>query len=131
LRPAVATVLSPRPWEPRLAAAAIETGLVRLVGRCFNPPESLAADAVVVGSETSWLSTRVVAGWRRSGRVVIGIYPRGDRPAIGLLCGAGVDQLFAEDADPLVVLRAVRDLVPIELWAPIPAGFDHRVPRAL
>ena len=42
---------------------------------------------------------------------VIGIYPRGDRPAIARLCGANVDQLLSEDTDPLIIMRTIRDLV--------------------
>ena len=45
------------------------------------------------------------------GIVVIGVFPLGDRPAIEMFCRAGVDQLFGDQADPLVILRAIRDLV--------------------
>jgi len=110
MRPSVATVLSPRPWEARLVQCAAETGLVRLMARCYNPGDVPAVDVVVTGSEVSWLSAAVIAQWRRSGLAVVGIFPDGDRPAIGMFCRGGVDQLFAEVADPVVILRAVRDL---------------------
>ena len=107
----MATVLSPRPWEAELVRTAIESGLVRLLARCYNPDDVPAADAVVVGSEVPWLNGAVIDHWRRSGLAVIGVFPLGDRPAIELFCRAGVDQLFGEVADPVVVLRAVRDVV--------------------
>ena len=47
----MATVLSPRPREAELVRTAIESGLVRLLARCYNPADVPAADAVVVGSE--------------------------------------------------------------------------------
>ena len=108
------TVLSPRPWEAELVRTAIESGLVRLLARCYNPSEVatevVVADAVVVGSEVPWLNVAVIEHWRHSGIAVIGVFPLGDRPAIEMFCRAGVDQLFTDIADPLVMLRAVRDL---------------------
>ncbi len=111
-RPALATVLSPRPWEGQLAAAALESALVRLVARCYNPLDVPAsADVVVVGTEVPWLSIDLISRWRAQGRSVIGIFPVGDRPALRMLCQANVTQLFAECADPMVILRAIRQLV--------------------
>ena len=107
----MATVVTPRSWEERLAEAATETGLVRLVARAYRASDVVEADAIIVGTETPWLSTRLIAAWRRRGVVVIGIFPRGDRPAVELLCRAGVDQLFMEGTDPLLILRAARELV--------------------
>ncbi len=111
MRPAVATVLSSRPWEERLAQAAAETGLVRITVRGFDPADVDGVTAVVVGSEAPWLRARHVARWRRRSMRVIGIYPRGDRPTIARLCGANVDQLLSEDTDPLIIMRTIRDLV--------------------
>lgn len=104
------TVLSPRPWEAELVRTAVESGLVRLLARCYDPSEVVVADAVVVGSEVPWLTGPVIANWHRSGLAVIGVFPLGDRPAVEMFCRAGVDQLFSDVADPLVMLRAVRDL---------------------
>ena len=89
---------------------AIESGLVRLLARCYHPADVPAVDAVVVGSEVPWLNGAVIADWRRSGFAVIGVFPLGDRPAIEMFCRAGVDQLFADVAEPVVVLRAIRDV---------------------
>lgn len=111
MRPSLATVLSPRPWEAELVRTAIESGLVRLVARCYNPVDVPAVDAVVVGSEVPWLSGSVIAQWQRFGLAVIGVFPLGDRPAIEMFCRAGVDQLFTDVADPVVMLRAIRDVV--------------------
>ncbi len=110
MRPRVATVLTPRPWEAHLARTAAETGLVRLVARCFNPADLPAVDAVVAGSEVPWLTAAMIAKWRRRRLVVIGVFPEGDQPAIARFCRYGVHQLFAETADPIVILRAIRDL---------------------
>jgi hypothetical protein len=110
MRPALATVLSPRPWEARLVEAAADTGLVRLVGRCYNPSELSPADVIAVGSEVPWLSAGAIRRWRARGAIVIGVFPVGDRPAIEMFCRAGVDQLFADLVDPIVILRAIRDL---------------------
>lgn len=106
----MATVLSPRLWEARLVAAAVETGLVRLVARCYNPQDVPTVDAIVVGSETPWIRASLIAKWRAGRISVIGIFPQSDRVAIDLFCRSQVDQLFVETAEPALVLRAVRDL---------------------
>lgn len=106
----MATVLSPRPWEAELVRTAVESGLVRLLARCYNPGDVPAVDAVVVGSEVPWLNFAVITDWRRSGLAVIGVFPLGDRPAIEMFCRAGVDQLFTDVAEPVVILRAIRDV---------------------
>ena len=120
-RPAVATVVSPRPWEGRLVQAATDSGLVRVTTRGFNPTDIHDVDAVVVGSEVPWLRSRNVVEWRASSIAVIGIYPSGDRPAIARFCAARVDQLFVDDTDPMVILRAIRDIV----------GADYRFRQAV
>lgn len=110
MRPTMATVISPRPWEPRLVAAIAESGLVRLTGRCYDPQDVPAVDALVVGSETPWLDPQVIDGLRRRGIAILGVYPPGDGPAIEMFCDASVDQLFSDTTDPLVILRSIRDL---------------------
>jgi hypothetical protein len=114
VRPSIATVLSPRPWEAELVRTAVESGLVRLLARCYNPADVPAVDAVVAGSEVPWLDGYVIAEWQRSGLAVIGVFPLGDRPAIEMFCRAGVDQLFADVANPVVMLRAIRDVAATE-----------------
>ena len=106
----MATVISPRPWEPRLVAAIAESGLVRLTGRCYDPQEVPAVDALVVGSEAPWLDREVIVSFRCRGIAVLGVYPPGDGPAIEMFCAASVDQLFSDTTDPLVILRSIRDL---------------------
>ena len=71
------------------------------------------ADAITVGTETPWLSGATIGGWRDRGFVVIGVFPATDQPALELLCLSSVDQLFTEGADPLVILRAIRDLTEV------------------
>ena len=111
MRPSVASVISPRPWERRLVDAAMETGLVRLIARCYNPQDvPQGVNVIVAGTETPWLSPELVTAWRRNGATVIGIFPAPDRAAVAMLCRAGVDQLFTETADPILILRAARDL---------------------
>ena len=94
-----------------MVQAAMDTGLVRLVGRMYNPGDLPRIDAVIVGSETPWLTGRLIRRWRRTGLRVIGLFPPGDRAAIEMFCRSEVDQLFADTAEPIIVLRAVRDLI--------------------
>lgn len=110
MRPTVATVLSPRPWEGRLVEAAAATGLVRVVARCFESSDLPDVDAIVAGSEAPWLGVTTLRFWKRQGIVVVGMFPLGDRPAIELFCRANVDQLYADVTDPLIVLRAIREM---------------------
>jgi hypothetical protein len=118
----MATVLSPRPWETELVRTAVETGLVRLLARCYNPADVPPADAVVVGSEVPWLNGTIIDHWHRAGLAVIGVFPLGDYPAIEMFCRAGVDQIFADIADPVVVLRAVRDVTGTNGIVPVRAS---------
>ena len=120
MRPTLATVLSPRPWESRLVDAALESGLVRLVGRCYNPADVAHVDVVVVGTETPWLNANRIARWRLQGIAVIGVFPAGDRVAVDLLCRSDVDQLFVENAAALLILRAARDLAGREAFSSLP-----------
>lgn len=113
MRPTLATLVTPRPWEASLVHTATESGLVRLLARCYNPTDLPVVDAVVAGSEVPWITVAGIRQWRQSGIAVIGIFPVGDRPAIEMFCRAEVDQLFGDQADPLIILRAVRDLVPL------------------
>lgn len=117
MRPALTTVLSARAWEPHLAQVAADSGLVRLVGRAYSPGDVPHCDIVVVGTETPWLTPARIAGWHRTGLVVFGVFPLGDRAAVDLLCRARADQLFEESVDPIVLMRAARDMC-----RDIPAG---------
>lgn len=110
MRPRLATVLSPRPWEARIVEEAADTCLVRLVARCYDPGEIPPVDALLVGTETPWLNPAHIATWQRRGIAVVGMFPLGDRAAIAFLCRSFVDQLFVEEAEPLVILRAVCEL---------------------
>ena len=91
MRPAVATVLSGRAWEPRLVATARQTGRLRVVGRAYAP-EDLgqfgSVECLIVGSETAWLSKELIRNWQRRGCRVVGLYPFGDRPGASLLADA-------------------------------------------
>lgn len=111
MRPAIATVISSRPWEGRIVQAAADSGLVRLTARAFNPADIRGVAAVVVGSEAPWLRASHVSNWKARRIAVVGMYPQGDRPAIARLCAAEVDQLFVDDTDAMVVLRAIREIV--------------------
>lgn len=107
-RPSVATVLSARPWEARLAAAARRTGLARLVGRIYEPIDLAALprpDWLVVGGETAWLSAARVASVRSAGTAVIGVHPSGDEPGRRALGSLGVDLVVDESVDPVTLLR--------------------------
>ena len=93
-RPRVATVLSAREWEPRLVDAARRDPQIRIVRRAYEPQDldrSAPLDAVVVGSETAWITSARIHSLRTTGIRVIGIYPQGDRPGRDLLHRGGVD----------------------------------------
>lgn len=107
-RPTVATVLSARPWEARLVAAAHRSGLVRLVGRIYQPIELAhleAPDWLLVGAETAWLDPVRIEAIRAAGTAVVGLHPDGDDPAARLLEEAGADLVAAESTDPAVLLH--------------------------
>ncbi|MEX1280250.1 MAG: hypothetical protein AB1Z55_05980 [Acidimicrobiia bacterium] len=107
-RPSVATVLSARPWEARLAAAARRTGLARLVGRIYEPIDLAALprpDWLVVGAETAWLSAARVASVRSAGTAIIGVHPTGDDPGREALVSLGTDLVVEESVDPVTLLR--------------------------
>lgn len=107
-RPTVATVLSARPWEARLAAAAHRSGLVRLVGRIYQPIELSRLDTpdwLVVGAETAWLDPLRIEAIRSSGTAVVGVHAEGDEPAADRLQEAGADVVAQESTDPADILR--------------------------
>ena len=107
-RPAIATVLSARPWEARLCEAVHRTALVRLVGRVYEPIElrrRQGLDWVVVGSETSWLTPAAIEAIRRRGVGVVGVHPDDDAPAAALLRAAGADLVVAESVESVDLLR--------------------------
>ncbi len=116
MTPRVATVLSAREWEAALVALARETAAVRLVLRAYQPSDierqREEIDLVVAGAETSWLTPAVLAGWRRIGLSVVGIYPAGDRPARDLLEAGEVDEVISDDHPPSDILQTIRFLHP-------------------
>lgn len=112
MTPKVATVLSARDWEPNLVAAAQSSATVRLVGRVYQPDEIavMDVDVVVVGAETSWLSSARIQAWRRQGIRVVGMYPRGDSPARTLLKQGGADEVLPDDTPADAIFRHIRSI---------------------
>jgi hypothetical protein len=111
-RPAVATVLSPREWEPRLAEEIRDTGTVRLVARAADPDDVVdridEIEVVVVGAETPWLSSWLVGAWRRLGLIVVGVHEEPDQPARRLFVTGGADEIVSERLEPSELLRTIR-----------------------
>ncbi len=108
-RPTVATVLSARAWEPVLAATARHSGLVRLLGRVFDPIELERLprpDWVVVGAETAWLATDWVGAMHAAGSSVAGVFE--DDAEADRLEAMGVDVLAPAHADPTALLGRLR-----------------------
>ena len=108
-RPRVATVLSAREWEPRLVDAARRDPQIRIVRRAYEPQDldrSAPLDAVVVGSETAWITSARIHSLRKTGIKVIGIYPQGDRPGRDLLHRGGVDVALPDTTPPEELLTA-------------------------
>lgn len=111
MRPTLATVLSARDWEPRLAGVARHSGLVRLVGRVFEPIELEhlpRPDWVVVGAETAWLEPGWVEAMHAAGSGVVGVF--GDDAETHHLERMGMDALASAAGDPISLLRSL--LVP-------------------
>ncbi len=127
MTPRVATVLSARPWEAALVAAARDTASVRLVLRAYQPDDierqRSEIDVVVAGAETSWVTPAQIASWRRAGLRVVGVHPQGDEPARSLLEAGGAHELVPDDAPPQATLQLIRFLRPAAAGdAPPPTG---------
>lgn len=108
-RPRIATVLSAREWEPRLVDTARRDPTVRIVRRAYEPADLERAaplDTVIVGSETSWITSNRIRSIRRSGTRVVGVYPIGDVPGRELLCRGGADVALPDTTPPEELLTA-------------------------
>jgi hypothetical protein len=108
--PAIATVVTARPWEPGLVELARTTGLARVIRRCLDVEDVDAVvgaiDAVVVGADTPWLGATLVRRWQRAGVMVVGMADPGDGPGRRLLERSGCDAIHSE-ADPPTTLLAL------------------------
>lgn len=107
-RPRIATVLSAREWEPRLVDAARRDPTVRVVRRVYEPEDLERAapiDVVVVGAETSWITSSRIKSLRLNGTRVIGVYPSGDGPGRALLERGGADAAIPDSTPPEDLLR--------------------------
>ncbi|NNC41251.1 MAG: hypothetical protein HKN95_11210 [Acidimicrobiia bacterium] len=107
-RPRIATVLSAREWEPRLVDAARRDPTVRVVRRVYEPEDLERAapiDIVVVGAETSWITSSRIKSLRRNGTRVIGVYPSGDGPGRALLERGGADAAIPDSTPPEDLLQ--------------------------
>lgn len=112
MRNAFATVVTTRPWEPRVVGFARQSGLGAVVGRCstFQQVVDLRPPIVLVGSESSLATESVIRAWKRAGIAVVAIV-QGDDPTAPGRC-AGADASFTGDAEPHIVLAAVASLAP-------------------
>lgn len=110
--PRVATILSAREWEGELVGLARDTASVKLVLRAYQPDDiekqAEDIDVVVAGAETSWVTPAQVATWRRSGLLVVGIYPAGDRPALQLLEAGGAHETVSDDTPVSSIIQLLR-----------------------
>ena len=114
-RPRVATFLSARECEPLLVDAARRDTQIRIVRRAYEPQDlerSAPLDAVVVGSETAWITSARIYSLRKTGIKVIGIYPQGDRPGRDLLHRGGVDVALPDTTPPEDLLNAASTVSP-------------------
>jgi hypothetical protein len=98
-RPAVATVMSARPWEDELARMATTGARVRLVARISDPIDLAAqlsrTDVIVIGSETPWVEPWLFETAETFGTESIGVHPTGDAPGARLVSHATLH--FDED----------------------------------
>ncbi len=123
-RPRIATVLSAREWEPKLVDAARRDPTVRVVRRAYEPQDLERAaplDIVVVGAETSWITSSRIRSIRRNGTRVIGVYPSGDRPGHELLRRGGVD-VALPDSTPAEDLLSAASMVAADSLPSIQTG---------
>ncbi len=112
MRPAVATVLSARPWEHGLVRLARSTAILRIVARAWDPStiDVTRPAVVVVGGETAWLSRGLVEAWHRLGRFVIGVHAAGSTSERAALAVTGVDLVLPDDDVERILLAASRPL---------------------
>lgn len=112
MRATFATVVSTRPWEPRIVTFARQSGLGAVVGRCstYEQVVDLRPGIVLVGSESSLASESVIRAWKRAGIRVVAIIQGGDPTAAGRCAGA--DASFPGEAEPHIVLATLASLAP-------------------
>lgn len=119
MRPAVATVLSTRAWEPAFVRLARSSALARVVGRAWEADtiDAVAPEVVVVGAETGWLGRGIVDAWQRSGRSVMGVH--GSEVERRALVRVGVDQVAGDDDVEHLLIAACRAAIPPAPAAPL------------
>jgi hypothetical protein len=112
MRTTFATVVTTRPWEPRVVGFARQSGLGAVLGRCstYQQVVELRTPVVLVGSESSLATESVIRAWKRAGIAVVAIV-QGDDPTAPDRC-AGADASFPGDAEPHVVLATLASLAP-------------------
>ncbi len=109
MTPEIAIVVSPRDWAERLHRFVADHGGARVRARILDGREALDEGYQVLVAEdlTSFLTPRLMAELRRSGRRVLGVYdpvePWG-RERLGEL---GVDDTIESTSSPEQFLRAV------------------------
>lgn len=112
MRTTFATIVTTRPWEPRLVGFARQSGLGAVLGRCstYQQVIDLRPALVLVGSESSLATDSVIRAWKRAGIAVVAII-QGDDPTAAGRC-AGADACFPGDAEPHIVLATIASLAP-------------------
>jgi hypothetical protein len=82
MRPAVATVMSARPWEAAFVVEATTSALVRVVARIDGAWElaelAMRLDVLLIGAETPWLEPWMFDTVHRLGCATIGLHLDGD-----------------------------------------------------
>jgi MinD-like ATPase involved in chromosome partitioning or flagellar assembly len=92
-----------------LVDAARRDPTVRIVRRVYEPGDldrAAPIDIVVVGAETSWITSSRIRSLRGSGTRVIGVYPSGDGPGRALLERGGADAALPDSTPPEDLLQA-------------------------
>lgn len=106
-RPAVATTLTARAWEPAFASLVRSTATLRLVARAYRAEEIdvTSPDVLLVGAEVPWVDEIRIVDWRRRGIRVIAIHTGHDRAARAALAEAGADLVLPDTTSPLALIR--------------------------
>ncbi len=112
MRTTFATVVTTRPWEPRVVGFARQSGLGAVLGRCstYQQVVDMRPPIVLVGSESSLATESVIRAWKRAGIAVVAIVQRDDPTAPGRCAGA--DASFPDDAEAPIVLATLASLAP-------------------
>lgn len=126
--PPVAIAVSPRGWAESLHRFAADHGGVRVRARILDARQALDEPYAVLAADdlTSFLTPRMVAELRRSGRRLLGVYDPVEPEGRRWLEDLGADTVVPATAPPEELLAALRQLAATVIRpAPAEVGRDR------